>query len=174
MAFTVEDGTGLASANAYISVEYADQYHAERGNADWSATDEVKQQAIVKATDYIETRWGPRFRGTPEFIDTPQALAFPRLYINDRYGVAITGVPEVLQRATAELALRALGQALMPDPTRPATGVSGPVTAVRERVGPVESETRYAFGVVTPEMLSIPAADRLLALLTSGRGRVYR
>ena len=127
MAFTVEDGTGLANANAYISVAYADAYHEERGNDAWTGTDTVKQQAIVQATDYVETRWGQKFRGTPEFLDTPQALAFPRVCIYDRYGGAITGVPEVLRHAVAELSLRALTQALMPDGDRPASGTSGPV-----------------------------------------------
>lgn len=175
MAFTVEDGTGVAGANAYITLAYANAYHTERGNAGWTGTDTVKQQAIVRATDYVETRWGPSFRGIPEFPDTPQGLSFPRLHIYDAYGCEIEGVPEkTLQRAVAEYALRALTAALMPDPARPETGTSGPVTALREKVGPVESETRYAFGLVTPAMISMPAADRLVRQLIWQQGGVYR
>jgi hypothetical protein len=174
MAFTVEDGTGVAGANAYIDLDYANAYHAERGNSGWTGVDEVRQQAIVRATDYVETRWGTQFRGAPEFWETPQGLSFPRLYIYDHLGTAIEGVPDLLKRAIAEYALRALNAALMPDPSRPESGVSGPVTSVRERVGPIESETRYAFGVVTPEMVSYPAADRLVRQLIARNGGVYR
>lgn len=174
MAFTVEDGTGVADANAYIDLDYANAYHAERGNSDWTGIDEARQQAIVRATDYVETRWGNNFRGTPEFPDTPQGLSFPRLYIYDRYGNAIEGVPEILKRAIAEYSMRALTAALMPDPERPPSGTSGPVTSVREKVGPIESETRYAFGLVTPEQVSMPAADRLVRQLIWQQGGVYR
>lgn len=175
MAFTPEDGTGLIDANAYITLAYANAYHMERGNSNWTGPDAARQEAIVRATDYIETRWGQSFRGEPEFLDTPQALSFPRVCIYDRNGVAIEGVPEVLKRATAEYALRALTSALMPDPTRPDSGTSGPVTSIREKVGPIESETRYAFGLTTPELVSVPAADRLVQQLTARRsGTVFR
>lgn len=175
MAFIVENGTGVLDANAYISLTYANEYHAERGNAGWTGIDAVKQQAIVKATDYIETRWMPRVRGLLEFPLTPQGLAFPRLGLYDRYGRVVSGLPGNLQRATAEYALRALTQALMPDAERPPSGTSGPVTALRDRVGPVETETRYAFGLVTPEMIAIPAADRLMRMLLGVPDRsVYR
>lgn len=36
MAFVVEDGSGIANANAYITVAYADEYFSDRGNADWA------------------------------------------------------------------------------------------------------------------------------------------
>jgi hypothetical protein len=174
MAFTVEDGTGVAGANAYITISYADTYHAERGNAEWTGDDTAKEQAIVRATDYIETRWADKFLGRVEFTDPLQALSFPRLYLYDRNGLLVTGIPELLKRATAEYALRALTSELLPDPTVP--GSSGFVTGVRERVGPIETETTYAdVSQQTPLLRAYPLADRMIAMLVGRPGRyVYR
>lgn len=176
MAFTVEDGTGVLGANAYIPVAYADTYHAERGNDGWAGLDADKQEAIVKATDYAEIRWLATARGRPEFPEVPQGLNFPRLGLYDRYGAVVTGVPDILARAISEYALFVReGGELFVTPTRPEAGTSGPVTALREKVGPVETETRYAFGVTTPANVSVPAADRLMRLLIGDPGRrVYR
>lgn len=173
MAFTVEDGTGVSGANAYITVAYADAYHGDRGNAAWTGADELKQQAIIRATDYIETRWGETFLGTPEHTDPLQPLSFPRLGIYNRAAQEVTGIPEALKRATAEYAMRALSAALMPDPSINATGV---VVGVREKVGPLETETMYSGFLRNATLRAYPAADRLLAPLLAGggRGRVYR
>lgn len=37
MAFTPEDGTGIATANSFIDLDAADAYHNDRGNAAWAA-----------------------------------------------------------------------------------------------------------------------------------------
>ena len=51
----VEDGTGLANANAYVSVEFADEYFSARGNQTWVGLGSAdKEAAIIKATDYLE------------------------------------------------------------------------------------------------------------------------
>lgn len=173
MAFIVEDGTGVAGANAYIPVAYADEYFADRGETTWTGSDTVKQQAIIKATDYIETRWGDSFKGQPEFLDPRQPLSFPRAGLYDRAGQPVEGIPDNLKRATAEYALRALSAALMPDPTVNATGV---VTGTREKVGPIETETSYSGFMQNGRLRAYPAADRLLAQYVAGGGRgwVYR
>ena len=50
-----EDGTGLANANAYVSVEFADEYFSARGNQTWAGLGSAdKEAAIIKATDYLE------------------------------------------------------------------------------------------------------------------------
>lgn len=170
MAFTVEDGTGVADANAYITVAWANAYHADRGNTAWTGADALKEQAIVRATDYIETRWTGQFRGTPEFLDPLQPLQWPRLNAYDANGIAYEGIPDLLMRATAEYALRALSAALMPDPEY----AQGATTLVRKKIGPIETETRYA-EVVNPIVHEYPLADRLLRPLLNGPARyVYR
>lgn len=39
----------------------ANTYHTDRGNAAWSGTDTVKNQALVRATDYIRNNYVARF-----------------------------------------------------------------------------------------------------------------
>lgn len=170
MAFTVEDGTGVIDANAYITVAWADSYHSDRGHTAWTGADALKEQAIVRATDYIETRWGSRFKGSQEFLDPLQPLQWPRLYAYDVNGLAYEGIPVLLKRATAEYAMRALSASLLPDPDRS----QGPTTLMRKKVGPIETETRYA-EVVPPILQDYPLADRLLGPLMNGPARyVFR
>ena len=170
MAFTVEDGTGVEGANAYITIAWADAYHADRGNAAWSGADTVKQQAIVRATDYIETRWAGRFKGVQEHLDPLQPLQWPRLNVRDINGLPVLGIPVNLMRATAEYALRALTAQLLPDPDL----AQGAIIAERKKIGPIETETRRA-EVATPILQRYPTADRLLhPLLLSSSGHVYR
>ena len=168
MAFTPEDGTGLANANALIDVAFADAYFAERGVAAWTGDDTAKQQAIVRATDYVETRWGQRgrFKGAVQFPDTPQALSFPRLYIGSD-----GAVPVAVQKAVAEYSLRALTATLAPDPVA-ATGAQ--VEVVRKKLGPLETETRYSNGGNTSAVIfkPYPAADLLLKPYILGVGLV--
>lgn len=67
MAFTVETGAGVPNANAYAPVAFVDSYLIERNRNtenEWQSQDATrKQQALVVATGYVDTRWGPRFKG---------------------------------------------------------------------------------------------------------------
>jgi len=88
MAFTPEDGTGVADANSYTTDTFADGYFADRNNTTWSAADTAsKQTALIKATDYIELRFRDRWKG----ILAPEAttLSFPRQYMYNRKGELI-------------------------------------------------------------------------------------
>ena len=166
MAFVAENGTGLASANSLATVEFADDYFEERGIAAWTGDDTAKEQALVRATDYVETRWRARFKGSRQFPDTPQALSFPRLYIGQD-----GKVPDGIKKAVSEYALRALTAVLLPDPV---VTVGAAVEAVRKKVGPIETETRYSNGgspgavVLKP----YPAADMLVKPYLLGTGLV--
>jgi hypothetical protein len=173
MAFTVEDGTGVAGANAYIEVAYADAYFTDRGVTAWTGDTSAKQGAIIRATDYIETRWGDRFKGSPEFLDPRQPLGFPRHRLYDRAGQLVEGIPENLKKATAEYALRALAGELMPDPVTDASG--GMVIGNRQKVGPIETEVTYSANAGVRSLKPYPAADRLLSeYLTGGGARAVR
>jgi hypothetical protein len=157
MAFTVEDGTGVAGANAYISEAVADTHHADRGNTNWAAAASPdKQFSIVRATDYVDKRFGKSFRGFRE--TKAQGLEWPRLsaFDNDDYLYSSPDdrVPRHLQKAIAEYAIIALNLTLMPLPalpfsTRdPVTGVvttnaSGQVQRKKEKVGPIEEDTTF-------------------------------
>ncbi len=158
MAFVVEDGTGLDDANAYVSVEFVNDWHKERGNGGWTGGSGEKQKAIVRATDYIDQRFGRLFRGFRE--KKSQGLEWPRLdaFDDDDFLMSdIDRVPRQLEKACAEYALRALiAQPLAPDPQLPfsdrdTTGegstqggeASGEISAKSEKVGPIEEKTEY-------------------------------
>lgn len=51
------------SANSYVSVDQATEYHAQRGNAAWaSASNDSRSSALIRATDYIDRSY--QFRGS--------------------------------------------------------------------------------------------------------------
>ena len=166
MALTVEDGTGVAGADAYCEVAAVDTYHTNRGNTAWTGSNTVKEQAIRKATDYIEARFARRFVGTR--YSKAQGLSWPRTEAYDRDGfLRDDEIPEELVEATAEYALRALSAALLPDPT----SNEGAVIRVKEKVGPLEEETEYASGS-TSQLPAYPAADRKLTPILKAGGSV--
>lgn len=165
MSFVVEDGTGLPSANAYISTTYFRDYHRERGNT-YSAGSTAIQQAIIRATDYID---GGRYLFVGLRKLTTQALEWPR--IDARYrddDRAALGVPPEVQKACAELALRTVDATqLAPDPEYDDSGRF--VEAKTEMVGPITESTRYSQGGSPATFKRYPRVDKLLRfLLVSG------
>lgn len=156
MAFLVETGTGIPDANAYDSVSNIDAHHADRGTSDWTNfTTPEKQQAIVRASDFIDKRFGRRFVGVRS--TKGQGLEWPRLSAFDQDGFLLSDVdaiPRQLLKAVAEYALRAaVCGILAPDPplpvpkqdptdmaNRPDQAVTGQLTRKREKVGPLEED----------------------------------
>ena len=197
MAFVVEDGSGLDTANSYVSVAEFQLHHTDRGTDVSSFTDAQIQAALIKATDYVDKRFGRRFRGFKE--SKSQGLEWPRIsaFDNDDYLFSgLDDVPRQLKRAIFEYGLIAAQIIdLLPIPAPafakldPATGTvsggeSGQVVRKREQVGPLEEETWYAdqrrnIAVTRPSVQSgivssislpeYPAADLWLEeLLESG------
>lgn len=188
MAFTVEDGTGVAGANAYASVSDVQAYFDDRGvEGFWGDTNQ-KQFSIIKASDFIDKRFAKRFIGRKS--TGAQGLAWPRLNAVDKDLIEYTDqVPECIVHATAEYALRALQAELVADPP---TGIpvpaSGPLISQRNRVeGAVEQELKwgdttigfrdvFSATVNDSSIPSYPAADLLIEKLlkTSGGGFTAR
>jgi len=110
MAIIIEDGTGLSTAESYISVADATTYLDNRGKSGFSslATDALREQALRKATDYMEQKWRLKWTGLKN--STTQALSFPRT--NCKYQDTAQGqffvdnnvVPPEVGEACAELA----------------------------------------------------------------------
>jgi hypothetical protein len=170
VAIVVEDGTGLSTANSYLSVADAKVYWTDRGFVYSGYTDPQIAVALIQATDYIEARYGSRFFGVR--LVASQALSFPRSYLYDLAGNAISGVPARLEAATAEYAQRALVAALAPDPVFDDTGTT--VMRKREKVGPIETDISYTGGGPST-FRPYPMADALLADYASAAGsRVER
>lgn len=68
MTIIIETGVGVRNAVSYVSVEYVTAYLTARGRETenlWSTkTTEQKEEAIVSATDYLEKRFGDKFKGS--------------------------------------------------------------------------------------------------------------
>ena len=187
MAFVVEDGTGIAGANALATVAFVKDYLAERGRAvAGGITDPMIEQWIIRATDYVTRRFGTSFSGT--ITTLTQSLPYPRTGVTALgRPVGANEIPLMLRQAIAEYAdrVRVLGE-LMPDPPAPfdRTGASGAtiagggvVAAKSEKVGPlsesVEYETGRATGTSAPGtgvIPAYPAVDTLIQPLLLGSG----
>lgn len=141
IAVIVEDGSIVANANSYGSVADADAYHTDRGNADWAAlSPDEKAIRMIRATDYIDQRFGGRFIGL--IINDEQMLAWPRLdtgtaAFDYNFETELGVIPRKLKYACFEYALRA-ETALAPDPVVTDTGVT--TVTIKDKVGPIETE----------------------------------
>lgn len=170
----VEDGTGLPTANTYVDVAYADAYFLLRGVSAWAlASSAQREVALVKATDYIETVFGPRFLSTKANAETDdptidQALSFPRVDAEDN----ILPLPTNLLKAECEYAFRALTNALLPDPVRDTTGAM--LIGKTQTVGPISTTLQYYATAGIEITANYPAADLLLKPLIRSGGTVIR
>ena len=153
MAFVVEDGTGVANANSLCAVAFADAYFTDRGIIAWTGVTGVKQSALIRATDYIETRFGQKFQG--ELAAEDQELSWPRANVG-----ADAIVPSSIQKAVAEYALRALTTTLAPDPVVSDTGRI--VKSTSSKLGPIEESVTYVDGASVAQFKPYPAADALI------------
>lgn len=169
MALIVEDGTGVEDANGLIPVAFADDYFEDRGVTQWAGTDEVKGQCIIRATDYFELVYGRAIQG--RLSDNATTMSFPRVYLYDRKGKEVTGVPTEAKKAVAELALLALLEDLFQNPTYDASGKS--IKFLREKVGPIETETEF-FSSATQKRKEFRAVSALLRPILVFTGGVYR
>lgn len=102
-----------------------------------------------------------------------QPLSFPRVGLYDESGNAVLGMPLRVMQATAEYADRARVAILAPDPTVDAQG--GAIIRLREKVGPIETETEYEAGTnLRITLHPYPAADRLLSGFLASKQGAYR
>jgi hypothetical protein len=172
MAFVVEDGTGVANANSYATVEYFRAYFEERGNEVAAAIgDDLDiQKLLIRATDYIELVFGRYYIG--DMYALSQSLSWPRMYASPYTNNVI---PINLQKATVEYALRANDGPLLPDPSVDANGFASVVT--KKVIGPIEKEFAVMGGGRGRLVRSYPVPDALMATLlragTAGK-RVIR
>lgn len=151
--FVVEDGTGLATANALCSVEFADQYHDDYGDPTtgvapvaWSgAATALKQNGIRRATQFICTEFGSDWRGCKKL--QAQALCHPREGMRDNDGRLWSDDEVVVpvQQACALLALAAIQEDLRPDI---AAGAGGLLTSQSSGLGALRTSKEWIPGSV--------------------------
>ncbi|HEX5539902.1 MAG TPA: DnaT-like ssDNA-binding protein [Methylophilaceae bacterium] len=165
MALIVEDGSGKADSESYISVADADLYFSNRANAAWAAlATPDKEASLRKATDYMGQVYRSQWKGTR--VTGTQALDWPRGFVErDDYeyqglngSVQIGGyfyfpsdeVPVEVARACAELALKASAADLSPDIGR---------RTIREKVDSIEVE----YSPYGAQYVTYRAIDNLLS-----------
>lgn len=160
MTLTVENGTGLATAESYISVADADARATAFGNTAWTGTEAAKEAALRRATAYLEQQYRNRWKGTRLLRD--QALSWPRYGAEvDGYDIDSTVVPREVANVCADLAAKALTTTLSADVER---------TAIREKVGPIEVE----YSPYSPTSTRYVAVSDALAPFLTGSANCAR
>lgn len=137
MALVVEDGTGFNNSDVYADFAMAVAYHATYGNSAWT-TDQAKGEALLlRATQYVDARWGQRWRGEKKFAD--QALDWPRAYAEDDDGNyrPISPLPRALYHLVYEVALL-----MQTDPEFDQV-LAANIRAQSSKIGPIEESIQY-------------------------------
>lgn len=182
MAVVVEDGTGLANADSYVSdadcTAYLTNFSVNGATNAYSsqASATVRDVYLRQATRKVDTRYGPRARGRR--VNDTMALEWPRagIVLGDGTRVVSTAVPFRVIAATCELALRAAEKdaanahetsALQPDQVETGT-VTGELERIKVDVVEIETETESTGGT-TQEVFTV--ADDLMAPLLQPGGR---
>jgi len=153
VTIVVEDGTGVADANSYVTLDEARTYAEQRG-VTLSADDNELGALLVKATDYLEARECD-YQGERADCVTPQTLAWPRsgvvLCCED---FAEDAIPAQLKAAQNTLIMaQHAGIVLLPN-TSPADYV------IEEQVGPIR--TKYSDPANVGIATQMPGVEALL------------
>lgn len=165
----IEDGTGIEGANSYVSVSYADSYFALRGNEAWADLDlAAKEIALVKGTDYADTRFANRLQSPP--LVASQSLLFPKRFFITPTFIRIEGVPEAWKKAVCEYALISTTRELF---TASQTGAKE-IKSKETTVGPITTKVEYQDAPSTGDFTSYPNADKLILSLLQTSNRVIR
>lgn len=153
--FIVEDGTGKSDAISLCSLEYANGYHAHRGNYQWGAlTSGARQVLLTKATDYLMQAYRLRWKGSR--VSAEQSLDWPRNYV-ERDDI----VPTEVKNACAEMAFKANSGDLIPDLSQLVT---------REKIDTIEVE----YSEYSSQLPRYKAIDYLLAPFLQGNSNSMR
>ena len=164
----VENGDGVVGANSYASVFFADEYFGARGNDAWVGTIRQKEAALIKASDYIDLRWGSMAGGAQ--LNEEQGLVWPR---------CSKGLPKAIRKACAEYAVIALSQTLAPIPRVDDSGAKTIVTS--KEVGPLKQSFAQVTGQTKSGIASMyreyPIPDGMMLSVIGGsalNGKVLR
>lgn len=106
MALIVEDGSVVAGANSYVSLNEADNYFEYHPyySANWADLDDDKKEAFLSyATSVVDQLF--RWKGYP--VSLAQNLGFPRTCLTDKYGNSIPegSIPMNLKKGVMEMAV---------------------------------------------------------------------
>ena len=161
MALEIEDGSGKADANSYVTVAEARQYAQARG-VSLPATEEAVEALLIQGMDYLEAQRS-RFQGSKTHPGV-QALQWPRsgVILDCSYRLPDNVIPVELKKAQMQAALeQAAGLVLMPS--------SDGRVVKREKVDVVEVEYAGAFTAADARPV-VGAVEHWLAPLLVGMG----
>lgn len=149
----IEDGTIVANANSYVSINDLLEYASNR-NVDMTAVDEdILASYLIIASDYMES-FISEYKGVR--IDLAQELEWPRQYVSI-YPYAYLDpevIPDGIKEAQMQLAIAQFnGIDLNPVRTKP--------LAILRQVGPII--TKYSDRIGTSPQPKLYAFERLLA-----------
>jgi hypothetical protein len=105
-------------ADFYGTLAAADAYHLARGNTTWTGTDDLKNAALLRGSEYIDQAYRSSFAGF-KTGERAQLREWPRsdAYDIEGYYLDPDVVPDEVLNASYEAALRELvsPNSLMPD-----------------------------------------------------------
>lgn len=162
MALIVEDGSGLANAESYVSVSDAVAYASARGLTFTASPAAPAEAALRRATEWLDGTYRNRFPGY-RTNGRAQALEWPRTGACDREGneIASDEIPVEIIHATIEAAVRELASAgsLSPDI------VPGKVKKRVRVEGAVEVEYAVGSGSAYEQRPVVAVIDAILSSL---------
>jgi hypothetical protein len=172
MTLIIEDGSGVANANTYVSVADARAYAALRGLT-LPASDPAVEVLLVLACDYmqqVETRFkGERTLGDGQVLAWPRAgvfvfgqvadnvpqswsVEFPQIYFGTRTSIDDASIPALVKAAQCQLAYDTSLTNLQPTGTGQQT--------LRKEVGDIKVEYANTFSTTIT-----PRPNKALAIL---------
>lgn len=136
----IEDGTGVAGANSYMTTEEATAYHTTFGNTGWPSDTQLQETALIYATLALDANYGCNFDSFR--LQGTQELLWPRyqFYDRDMKFRAQNTIPKELKYALAEMALLYFqGADLYPQDSKESS-----ITEEAVSVGEIKTMTKYA------------------------------
>ena len=160
MALIIEDGTGVAGANSYITIANIRIYATARG-VTLDADDAIVETQVFQAMDYLEAQ---RSRYQGDKTDATNPLQWPRcgVYI-DCVAIDDDVIPQELIDAESQLVMDIEGGLILYANTN-----AGEQQVIKEKVDVLE--TTYSEARSTSSSANIPSVDRLLEVLYSACG----
>ena len=160
-----DDAGSVVGANAYIDQTDFEDYHDARGNDYGSPSGTDIENAIILATDYLDSR----FRFVGQRVSLEQRTAWPRMDAIDFDDFVRIGIPTEVKEACADYAFIALTADLIPSPTPDPLGQV--VVEKSSTVGPISESVRYGQTGAMFVLPKYPKADQKLRPLTVGSGQ---
>ena len=175
MTLTVEDGTGLSNADAYISVADAETYFTNYSlTGAWDnftptdGSEPVQQEVAIRyATKCVDDLYGDYYASRK--LTQTQSLLFPRFSWHDDNGTVMSGVPTCLAQATAEVALLILDGF---DPLDNSDD-TGRQKLSRVDLEGIRSQQEYFFPIQAKSLTMGRIATILAPILKAGTNGIY-